>query len=129
MKRFVDRHRTERKFQVGDWVYLKLQYCRQGSVVWRNSNKLAPLFYGPFQVMERIGAVAYKLELLEGSQVHLVFSVSLLKKKFGNAQLAAQIQVSGWTMGPRDRVPKQIVGRKMVQDARCNQGAIKVLVK
>lgn len=80
MKKFADRHRTEREFEVGMWVHLKLQYCRQGSVVKRNSNKLVPLYYDPYQILERIGKVAYRLQLPESALIHPVFHVSLLKK-------------------------------------------------
>ncbi|KAK0592694.1 hypothetical protein LWI29_023740 [Acer saccharum] len=81
MKKIYDQHHTEREFEVGDWVYLKLQPYRQTSVAIRKAAKLAPKYYGPFMILKKIGAVSYKLELPTESKIHPVFHVSLLKKK------------------------------------------------
>ncbi|XP_071912354.1 uncharacterized protein [Coffea arabica] len=86
MNYFADKHRTERTLQVGDWVFLKLQPYRQQTVAIRKSLKLTAMYFGPFQVIAKVEAMAYKLLLLEGARIYPVFHVSLLKKKIGNTQ-------------------------------------------
>jgi hypothetical protein len=83
MKQIYDRGHKERSFQPGSYVYVRLQPYRQHSLEKQMNMKLAAKFYGPFQVLERIGEVAYKLALPTGSKVHPVFHVSLLKQQVG----------------------------------------------
>ena len=81
MKFHVDKHRSERSFSVGDCVYLRLQTFKQEFKSYRTFSKLSTRFFGPFQVLQKVGAVAYKLHQPSGSQIHPIFHVSCLKAK------------------------------------------------
>lgn len=84
MKMFADKKRSERVFEVGDYIYLKLQPYRQTSVEIRQNMKLAPRFYRPYLIEKKIGQVTYQLKLPPQYMIHPVFHVSLLKKKIGS---------------------------------------------
>ena len=85
MKQQEDQHRRERKFEVGDWVFLRLQPYKQMFLKKQNKdNKLSPKYYGPYKVLQRIGSMDYKWEFPPYSRVHTVFHVSCLKKVIGN---------------------------------------------
>lgn len=83
MKNYVDQHRREVTFEVGDYVYLKLQPYRQTTVAFRSSLKLSPRYFGPYEVINKVGPVAYRLALPSGSLIHNVFHVSILRKHLG----------------------------------------------
>ncbi|GKC30925.1 putative reverse transcriptase domain-containing protein [Tanacetum coccineum] len=75
------------EFQVGDHVMLKVSPWK-GVVRFGKKGKLAPRFVGPFEILERIGLVAYRLRLpKELSSVHDTFHVSNINKCLADANL------------------------------------------
>jgi hypothetical protein len=79
-KSYADVRRKPMEFQVGDRVMLKVSPWK-GMVRFGKHGKLNPRYIGPFNILERIGPVAYKLELPEElSRVHDTFHISNLKK-------------------------------------------------
>ena len=78
-KSYAAQKRRNLEFQVGDHVYLKVK-ARKISMKLGNCAKLAPRFCGPFEILDRIGPVAYQLELPTNLRIHNVFHVSLWKK-------------------------------------------------
>ena len=92
MKQQVDQHRSERSFDVGDWVFLRLQPYKQMPLKQdKKDNKLSPNYYGPYKVLKNIGTMEYKLELPASSRVHPIFHVSCLKKVIGENLLVQTI--------------------------------------
>ena len=83
MKKVYDSKHRDKEFKVGDWMYLKLQPYRHMSLIGRKNFKLSARFYGPYQILERIGKVAYRLKLPTSSKIHPVFHVSILKARIG----------------------------------------------
>lgn len=81
MKHFVDTKRREMHFKIGDWVMIKLRPHTQSSTsgVSTSYSKLVKRFYEPYQVLDQIGKVAYKLLLPERSRIHPAFHCSFLK--------------------------------------------------
>ncbi|GMI86825.1 hypothetical protein HRI_002351800 [Hibiscus trionum] len=112
MKQQVDRLRTDCDFQEGDLVYLKLQPYRQHSVQRRISHKLSPKWFGLFKVISKVGAVAYKLQLPDGSRIHHVFHVSQLKKHVGEAVCSNELPLVG-PDGSICKEPVRILDRRI----------------
>jgi hypothetical protein len=78
-KSYADRKRTPREFKIGDHVYLKIR-PRKSSLRIGLCAKMAPRYFGPFEILDRVGPVAYRIELPPTMKPHNVFHVSLWKK-------------------------------------------------
>ncbi|GKC67207.1 putative reverse transcriptase domain-containing protein [Tanacetum coccineum] len=79
-KSYADKRRKPLEFSVGDYVLLKVSPWK-GVVCFGKKGKLSPTFVGPFEIVEKVGLVAYRLDLPEElSGGHDTFHVSNLKK-------------------------------------------------
>nr|GEW49858.1 hypothetical protein [Tanacetum cinerariifolium] len=118
------------EFQIGDRVMLKVS-PRKGIIRFGKRGKLNPWYIGPFKILDRIGLVAYKLELPgELSNVHSTFHVSNLKKCLSDESLVIlmkELQLDGKLnfveelVKVMDREVKQLKqSRGLVEEARMN---------
>ncbi|XP_042032226.1 uncharacterized protein LOC121778901 [Salvia splendens] len=115
MRESANKHRRHLEFKVGDLVLLKLQPYRQHSVARPRSAKLARRYYGPFEVLERIGPVAYRLRLPEGSRIHNVFHVSLLRAFVAGNDSGMGMDLPSEFFGDRPVVyPVRVLDRRML---------------
>jgi len=80
----ANKKRSDKSFEVKDYVYLKVQPYIQQSVTHRSSQKLAAKYYGPYRVVAKVGRVVYKINLPPTTLIHPVFYVSQLKRHIGN---------------------------------------------
>lgn len=82
-------------------------------------------YYGPYQIIQHIGKVAYKLQLPEHSKLHPVFHISQLKRKHGDAPV--HLLDLPTILPLQDKIPEFLLGRRMVK--RNNQAATQLLIQ
>ncbi|XP_070045796.1 uncharacterized protein [Nicotiana tomentosiformis] len=125
-KNQADKHMSDRSFQVGDWVYLKVQPYKQTTISSQPYHKPSSKFYGPFQVTKRIGSVAYTLLLSTSVKIHPTVHVSLLKKYHvipDHISYPPVVDIAD----PQCPEPELVLQRRMVK--RENKAVAQVLVK
>ncbi|WMV45614.1 hypothetical protein MTR67_038999 [Solanum verrucosum] len=82
-KSYADMRRRDIEFDIHDWVYMKISPMR-GVMRFGKKGKLSPRYVGPYQILRRVGKVAYEIDLPnELASVNTVYHVSMLKKYVG----------------------------------------------
>ena len=107
-------------------MYLRLRYNHLKSISRERITKLSPKYYGPFPIEAKVGKVAYRLKLPPGSQIHLVFHVSLLKEPVGAQPTSSVLPALPKEVSVRIE-PEAVIDRRVVY--RHGAPLIQVLVK
>uniref|UniRef100_M1BG77 1-aminocyclopropane-1-carboxylate oxidase homolog n=1 Tax=Solanum tuberosum TaxID=4113 RepID=M1BG77_SOLTU len=126
MKQQADKHRSDRSFAVGDWVYFKVRPYRQVTISETPHHKLAAKYYGPFQIIRKVGPVAYTLLFPDSVKIHPTVHVSLLKKCYEVPSLVTYPPTTDLA-NPHCSDPEAILQRRMVK--KGNKAVTQVLVK
>ncbi|GKB11836.1 putative reverse transcriptase domain-containing protein, partial [Tanacetum coccineum] len=126
-KSYADKRRKPLEFSVGDYVFLKVSPWK-GVVRFRKKEKLAPRFVGPFEIVKKVGLVAYRLRLPEElNGVHDTFHVSNLKKYMADPTLQVpldEIQVDAKLNFMEEHV--EILEREFKKLKRSGTAIVKV---
>ena len=79
-KSYVDMKRKDIQYEIGEKVFLKISPCKK-VMRFGKKGKLSPRFIGPFEVIEKVGPVAYRLALPpELEKIHNEFHVLMLRR-------------------------------------------------
>ncbi|XP_074302612.1 uncharacterized protein LOC141634285 [Silene latifolia] len=127
-KSYADLHRKDIEFMVGDKVLLKVSPMR-GVMRFGKKGKLSQKFIGPYEILDRVGEVAYRLALPPALDiVHNVFHVSQLRKyvsdpshilEMENIELDESLSYA--------EIPKEILDRKVRKTRNGETVLLKVL--
>ena len=81
---YADNHRKDLQFEIGDQVFLKISPWK-GVLRFGRRGKLSPRFIGPYEIVSKVGPVAYRLKLPPKlSSIHDTFHVSMLRTYISN---------------------------------------------
>jgi hypothetical protein len=124
MKNQANKRCSDKQFAVGDMVYMKLESYVQSSILAHANQKLSFSYFGPFLVIERVGNVAYCLQLPDTSSIHPVFHVSQLRLASGFHGTISSTLPSN---ASQYRVPLQILESRMIVRGGCQVTQVKVV--
>ncbi|XP_075481195.1 uncharacterized protein LOC142521907 [Primulina tabacum] len=110
---FQDKKRRDLDFSDGDHVFVKIDPMK-GVMLFGKNDKLSPRFIAPFEILESVGALSYKVALLPNlAGVHNVFHISMLWKYMSNSSHVMNYEALQLTPNLNyEEKPTQILGRK-----------------
>ena len=113
-KSYADLKRRDIAYEVGDKVFLKVSLLRK-ILRFGKKGKLSPRFTGPYEVLEQIGPVAYRLALpLEMAKLHDVFHVSMLRRyRYDESHILPVQEIQVQEDLSYDKEPKAIMAREV----------------
>ena len=127
-KSYADIKRRDIEYEVGDKVFLKVSSLRK-SLRFGKKGKLSSRFIGPYEILERIGPVAYRLALpSELAKLHNVFHVSmLLRYRFDESHILLVQEIQVQEDLSYDEEPKAILAQEVKQLQNKQVPIVKVL--
>ena len=116
------------EYEVGDKVFLKVSMWKK-ILRFGRKGKLSPRFIGPYEILERVGPVAYRLALpLELAKLHDVFHVSMLRRYRSDPSHILSVQdIQVQEDFTFDEEPKAILDREIRQLRNKQVPLVKVL--
>ena len=127
-KSYADLKRRDITYEVGDKVFLKVSPWRK-ILRFGKKGKLSPRFIGPYEVLERIGPVDYRLALpLELVKLHNVFHVLMLRRyRYDESHILPMQDVQVQANLSYDEEPKAILAQEVKQLRNKQVPLVKVL--
>ncbi|WMV25159.1 hypothetical protein MTR67_018544, partial [Solanum verrucosum] len=120
--------RRDLEFELSDWVYLKISPMK-GVMIFGKKGKLSPRYVGLYQILRRIGNVAYELDLPnELATVHLILHVFMLKKCVGYPTFIISLEGLGLDESlSYEEIPVEILDRQVKRLRNKKFASVKVL--